>query len=459
MSVDLISLKQYPSNDPTVASSSIPPSSIVPDAIQQSLPTKFRKVVIKPLGSNIVKSGQPLEFQTSFSNGSFLKAGSMYITANLKINTSTATTFGFKGPVGSSQRLFNRLTITAANQVVEDLNFYNQWCTEAVHPFLSTAQNENAQAALFGVIAGMPNHLPFTQQTGAGSNLLSLNPNLNYPAANSSVSRVVIPLMSSFLAGGSSGEDIPTFALGSAISIRLLLDATSNIFFVPSGDITDWELNDISLVCTEIVPDASYIATLLQAMNAQGKMFPMSINTYNAFKPALSASTSVLQTVNARSINAVAVSYNPNTENSGITKSGFCKCPTGASSADVGTLRIYVDNELINMYPDGMLHAEDRLAETLTAIYGNLTDADVSLPFTQMGGQATNGGYLGQYYVNFVSTQCYHDQGVVKRGIPGSQVRVDLTYPNAQSGDSCTIYTLYEKIIFFGALGSVQIVQ
>jgi hypothetical protein len=459
MSVDLISLKQYVGQDPSVAQSAIPPSSIVPDSIAQALPTVFKKQVIKPLGSNVVSANQPLDFQTNYANGSFIKAGSMYITGNLKIKSSTATTYGFKGSVGSSQRLFQRMLITAGGQTVEDLQFYNEFCTNVAHPFLSTAQNENVQAALFGTVAGMPNHLPFTQQTGAASNLLSLNPNLNYPAATNSTSRIIVPLMSSFLAGGSSGEDIPVFALSSSIQIRLQLDVASNIFCVPSGDITDFELNDVSLVYTEIVPDASYVATLVQAMNSSGKMFPICINSYNSFKPALSASTSVLQTVNARSVNAVVISYNPATENGTITKSGFCKAHTGASNSNVGTLRIYLDNSLINQYPDGMLNAEDRLAESLTAVYGNLTDADISLPFTAMGGQTTNGGYLGQYFTNIISTQCYHDQGVIKRGMPCSQVRVDLTYPNAQSGDSCTIYTLYEKIIFFKGLGAVEIAQ
>jgi hypothetical protein len=460
MSVDLISLKQYVGQDPSVAQSAIPPSSIVPDSIAQALPTVFKKQVIRPLGSNVASASQPIDFQTNYANGSFIKAGSMYITANLKIKSATATTYGFKGSVGTSQRLFNRLFIQAGGQTVEDIQFYNEWCTNVVHPFLTTAQNENVQSALFGAVAGMPNHLPFTQQTGAASNLLSLNPNLNYSTtANNGSSRVIIPLMSSFLAGGSSGEDIPVFALSSSILIRVQLDAASNIFCVPSGDITDFELNDISLVYTEIVPDASYVATLVQAMNSQNKMYPICINTVNSFKPALSASTSVLQTINARSVNAVAVSFNPATENGTITKSGFCKANTGASNSNVGTLKLYLDNSLINQYPDGMLNAEDRLAETLTAVYSNLTDADISLPFTQMGGQTTNGGYLGQYFTNIISTQCYHDQGVVKRGMPCSQVRVDLTYPNAQSGDTCTIHTLYEKIVFFKGLGAIEIAQ
>jgi hypothetical protein len=458
MSVDLLSLRQYPTADASVANAAMPPASIVPEAITQALPTQFKKMVIKPLGSNTVQQGQPLEFQLPFANGELLKAGSAYITADLNITTSTATTFGFKGPAGTSQRLFQRLTVSYGGQQIDDLNFYNQWCTEVVSPFLSSSQNENLQSNLFGLVAGAPNHLPFTQATGAASNLLSLNPNQNYSAANGTVVRVVIPVMSSFLLGGSSSNDIPLFACSSPISIRFLTDVTSNIFYVPSGDITSWSLSDISLVYTAIRPDAGYISTLIAGMNA-GKVFPISCNTFNAFKPALSSSTSVLQTVNARSVNGIFISYNPATENGTITKSGFCKCPTGASSSNVGTLRVYADNDLINMYPDGMLHAEDRLAELVTTVYGNITDSDISLPFTAMGGQAYNGGYLGQYYINAISCQAYNDLGCVKRGIPMSQLRVELTYANAQAGDTLTIYTLYEKLVFFGAMGSVQVVQ
>jgi hypothetical protein len=243
------------------------------------------------------------------------------------------------------------------------------------------------------------------------------------------------------------------------MSLRFLVDATTNIFQVPAGAINTWELNDISLVYTSIQPDASYVATLVQAMNTQGKMFPISINTVNSFQPSLSNSTSVLQTINARSINAVAVAFNNASENNGILGSGFCKAYTGATAADVGTIRLYLDNELINMYPDGLQKAADRLAETLTAIYGNLTDHDISLPFSLVPSQNTYGSYMGQYFVNWISTQCYRDADCVKRGIPASQLRLDITASNTQSGDVVVIYTFYEKIIFFGALGSMQVVQ
>lgn len=458
MSVDLISLKQYATADAMVANAAMPPASIIPEAITQALPTEYRKQTIKPLGSNTVQQGQSVEWNLPFADGSLLRAGSCYITADLNIVTSTATTFGFKGPAGTSQRLFNRLTVSYGGTQIEDLNFYGEWCTQVVHPYLSSAQNENVQSSLFGLAAGMPNHLPFTQQTGAASNLLSINPNLNYSAANGTTVRVIIPIMSSFLNGGASGNDIPLFATSSPISIRFLTDVTSNIFSVPSGDITSWNLSDISLVYTAIKPDAGYIATLIQGMSA-GKVFPIACQTYNAFKPALSASTSVLQTVNCRSSSAVVVTYNPATENGTITKSGFCKGPTGASSSNVGQFRVYADNYLVNSFSDGLQHAEDRLAENILAVYGDITSSDISLPFTGMGGQALNGGFLSQYFVNFCSTQCYNDLGCVKRGIPISQIRVELTYPNAQSGDTLNVYTMYEKLVFFGAMGSIQVVQ
>ena len=465
MSIDALSFRQYPGADASVASVALPPSSIVPDAIQQALPTKFLKSVIKPLGSNTVQSGQPLEFNLPFSNGQFLKAGSMYITCNLKLSTNnTATVFGFKGAQGSANRLFNRLTLTYGSQVIEDLNFYGKMCSDVINPWLYSSQNENVQSAIFGGCAGAPNHLPFSQATGALSNQLAVHPNTNYSATGAGTQgaiehRLVIPIMSSFLQGGVSGEDIPLFAMSAPMSLRFLVDATTNVFQVPAGAINTWELNDISLVYTSIQPDASYVATLVQAMNSQGKMFPISINTVNSFQPALSNSTSVLQTINARSINAVAVAFNNASENNGILGSGFCKAYTGATASDVGTLRLYLDNELINMYPDGLQKASDRLAESLTAIYGNLTDMDISLPFSLVPSQNTYGSYMGQYFVNWINTQCYRDADCVKRGIPASQLRLDITASNTQSGDVVVVYTFYEKIIFFGALGSMQVVQ
>lgn len=459
MSIDLLSLRNYPGQDPSIASASEPPASIVPDAIRQALPTKFRKAVIKPIGGSSVSSGQPLEFQTNFSNGSFLKAGSMYIIGTLTpTGLTSGQTWGFKGSAGNSNRLWSRCTVSYGSQVIEDLNFYNQYATDVVAPFLASAQNENVQAALFnGSTLGINNHLAFSVNTGASRNYLSIPPGEQY--AHNATPRVCIPIQSSFLNGGIGGEDIPLFALSSPISIRFLMDAINNICTAPAGTISALTLSDISLVYTEIVPDASYVATLIQAMNTQGKMFPISINTYNSFKPALTSSYSVLQSVNARSVNAVAVCFNPQDQNNGLAGKGYCKSPTGSTASDTGNLSIFLDNDLVNQYPDRMIFASDKLGETVSAIYGNLQDSDISLPFSAISSQNFDGTYMGQYYTVIVSTQCYHDSDTVKRGLPCSQLRVEGTYSNAQSGDVLTIFTLYEKIVFFGAMGSMQVVQ
>jgi hypothetical protein len=459
MSIDPLSLRQYSSSDPLIASASMPPSSITPDSVQSALPTKYYKKTIRPLGGNSVSNGAPIDFNLNFANGAFLKSGSVYITADFDVNgPSNGVLYGFKGAASTSQRLFNRMTISYGSNQIEDIQFYGAWCSDVVLPYLTSAQNTQVQAALFGGICGLSNQVPFTHNTGAASNNMYFTNGENY-AKSSTKLRVCIPIMSSFLSGGASGEDIPLFACSSPINIRLFTETVQDSIVCSAGTVTSWTLSDIQLIVTEITPDQSYVSTLIQKMNTENKAYPIMINTVNSFQPALSTSTSVLQTLNCRSLNAVAVSFCPASQNGNQTYNGWNAAPTGSSS-DVGTLKLYVDNQLINQWPDGMKYPSDRLAENLMAVYGNITDADISLPFVNIGNDVyKNGTFLGQYFTNFISTQCYFDADTSKRGQPCSNIRVDVTVASAASGDALRIYSIYEKIVFFQAAGGMTIVS
>jgi hypothetical protein len=458
MSIDPISLKNYMSMDASVANSAQPPMSITPDAISQSIPTRYSKSTIVPIGSNSIGAGQTLEFLSNFSDSSFIKAGSMYITANLNVTGVSSTgTFGFKGSQGDFSRLFQRMTISVAGQIVEDLNFYNEFCSDVNNVFLNNPMNQNLQSVLLGGVAGQNNFLAVSNKTGAaGGSLLTVEQKDNF--AGNATLRVCIRLNSSFLNGGLSQEDIPTCLLVSPIQIRLVTDTVNNIFVSPLETLSAFTLSDIRLNYTSIFPDPSYVSALIAGVNA-GKMYPLCLSTYNAFKPQLTSSYSVLQTVNARSCNAVAISFKPASKNSGLTAPGYCASPTGSTSSDTGNLQVYYDGTLITQYPNLMAPAADKLSETVLAVYGNISDPSISLPFTQLGSQNVSGSYLGQYYSVIVSSQNYHDSDCIKRGMPVSQLRIEGTYQNSASGDVMNIYALYEKIVFFGAMGSVTMVQ
>ena len=444
--------------DASVANSSMPPMSIQPDSIVQAIPTRYSKSTIVPIGSNSIGAGQTLEFLTNFSDSGFIKAGSMYITANMTVSGVSSTgTWGFKGSQGDYSRLFQRMTISLAGSIVEDLQFYNEFSSDIVNPYLTAPMNANLQSALLGGVAGQNNFLAVSNKTGAaGGALLTVEQQSNF-AGNANL-RVCIRLNSSFLNGGLSQEDIPTCLLTAPISIRLVTDTVNNIFVSPLETLSAFTLSDIRLAYTSIYPDPAYVSTLVAGVNA-GKMYPLVLQTYSAFKPALSASYSVLQTVNARSVNAIAISYKPASKNSGLTAPGYCACSTGATSADTGNIQVFFDGTLMTQYPNQMAPAADKLSETVLAIYGNITDPNISLPFSQLGAQNVSGSYLSQFYSVIVSAQNYHDADCIKRGTPVSQLRVEGTYANAAAGDVMNIYALYEKVIFFGSMGSVQMVQ
>ena len=457
MSFDPISLKTYMSQDASV-SATMPPMSIQPDAIVQAIPTRYVKSTIVPVGSNSIGAGQTLEFMTNFSDSGFVKAGSMYITGNLTVaGVSSTGTFGLKGSLPDFSRLFQRMTISVSGQIVEDLQFYNEFNTDILNVFTCDPMNQNLTSALLGGVAGQNNYIAVSNKNAAGgSALLTISQDANY-AGNQTI-RVCIRLNSSFLNGGLSGEDIPTCLLTAPINIRLVTDTVNNIFCAPLETITSFTLNDIRLNYTSVYPDPSYIATLVSGVNA-GKMFPIVLQTVNSFKPQLTSSYSILQTVNARSVNAVCISFKPADKNVGLTKLGHCAAYTGCTSADTGNLQVFYDGQLITQYPNLMAPAADKLGETVLAIYGNLTDPAASLPFSQLGAQNVGGSYLSQFYSVIVSSQNYHDADVIKRGIPLSQLRVEGTYTNAASGDIMNIFTLYEKVVFIGAMGAVTMVQ
>ena len=458
MSIDPISLKNYMSMDASVANSAQPPMSIQPDSIVQAIPTRYSKSTIVPIGSNSIGAGQSLEFLTNFSDSGFIKSGSMYISGNLTVTGVSSTgTFGFKGSQGDFSRLFQRMTISVAGQIVEDLQFYNEFCSDIVNPYLNTPMNQNLQSVLLGGVAGQNNFLAVSNKTGAaGGALLTVEQKDNF-AGNATI-RVCIRLNSSFLNGGLSQEDIPTCLLTAPIQIRLVTDTVNNIFVSPLETLSAFTLSDIRLNYTEIYPDAQYVSALIAGVNA-GKMYPLVLQTYNAFKPQLTSSYSVLQTVNARSVNAIAISYKPASKNSGLSTPGYCASPTGATSSDTGNIQVYYDGTLITQYPNLMAPAADKLSETVLAVYGNLSDPSMAFPFSQLGAQNVSGSYLGQFYSVIVSSQNYHDADCIKRGTPVSQLRVEGTYTNAASGDVMNIYALYEKVVFFGAMGSVTMVQ
>jgi hypothetical protein len=450
-------LRSYLNVDPTVASAAAVPSSITPDAIRMALSSTRKKAVINPIGSQSQSQGGMFKFQLPYGLGSdhFLKAGSVYLRGKLAQTGQSTGSFGFAGSVPNASRMIRNLQVSYAGQLIEDIQQFNEFSTDIYLPYIQGKEYANLASSVSG---GLPfnNYDPLSYTQAQSTGCAQVDQNSSF--AHDATPIVEIPLFSSFLQGGKSMEMIPLFCMSSPLEITLQLDTAVNSLVGSTTGMTNFTLSEVELRYSSVNPSRQYIDALIQGMSG-GKTFAIDYTTINSFKTALTASLSVNQSVNAKSVRAVAISTIPATEQAINARKRAQAPPNAVPNSTLTTKRIFFDNLPLVNYPDSLAQASDNIMETVEAVYGNVYDkACGNLPFSQIGSVAQSGNYLSTFHSTIIGSDCYNDADIIMTGTPCNVIRYDLTYQGAASGDIANFYCFVEKVAFFG-LGTLAIQQ
>jgi hypothetical protein len=322
-------------------------------------------------------------------------------------------------------------------------------------PYIQGKEYANLASSVSG---GLPfnNYAPLSYTQAQSTGCAQVDQNASF--VHDATPIVEIPLFSSFLQGGKSMEMIPLFCMSSPLEITLQLDTAVNSLVGSTTGMTNFTLSEVELRYSSVNPSRQYIDALIQGMSG-GKTFAIDYTTINSFKTALTASLSVNQSVNSKSVRAVAISTIPATEQA-INARKRCQAPPNAlPNSTLTTKRIFFDNLPLVNYPDSLAQASDNIMETVEAVYGNVYDkACGNLPFSQIGSVGQSGNYLSTFHSTVIGSDNYNDADIIMTGTPCNVIRYDLTYQGAASGDIANFYCFVEKVAFFG-LGTLAIQQ
>lgn len=423
----------YPGMAEVIGEEAIP-QCIQPHKLPAPIQSTSRISQISAASGNSTSAGGVITFTLpSGPAAGFLKGQSTYFSARVTVSyTAPASapnnkTIKFGGACNSACALFQRLTVLAGSQPLEQCN--NTWTlSNFVLQHMTSTSYVNNDASI-AEAAGVSKVMDKTKTGGATVEF-----------------DICVPLVSGIL---QSPHAFPLCLVSSPLQIQIDLTPLALAFEQEAGFAwaTSYTVNNPTLVIEQVFPPPAYVDSL-KAMMLQGKLYRLPYKTCLASQTPVAGSgaeVSFNMGLNVSSLCAVYWASIKNSELAADKAKLFDK--NGKTSAYV-----LVDGKQV---PQLYLNSDPISYNELQRACGVMGDAAITSSVTAIASAGAK-LYETHGYVQGVNCRIYDEADLNMRGTPASQLMLSQSH---SGGDPATLYlfALYECEALIDVTGTVSV--